>query len=454
MMESDSSKNFIFIKSQQNREALLIAGYRHTLGFVNKGGSSRWRCINRDSCSATVTINKERNKILRQVEHTCKPNYIKNNIDVVMDKCKDIVCKNYEPVQKIFEEQFRETYNEDFVPNFQSKKDTLRRARRHFLNVQRTEFDSLNDIKIPEILARDFLVCEDGINNDKILLFCTTSLRINIKYLKDHLFFIDGTFSRTPKPFYQIISIHVDIDSNSETSNVVGIIYALLPNKLQITYERLFQLIKQHLDITINKIKCDFEIGITNALKKVFPDILISGCYYHFHNAIWRKAKALNITDTKESRSIIRICANFPLLPSTHYSECWLHIKEHALLTDGTRNFLNYFENQWLKASVNISCYNEKFRTNNPLEGWNRRFSTKLSKKPTLLLFLDALRKEAKWQEIRYKNSLFHSSKRRKIDISFNLRYNEEKKKLEEDLISPYEFLKRISKIKYYLNID
>lgn len=38
------------------------------------------------------------------------------------------------------------------VPDFNSKKDTLFRARRKYLNVCKTEFRNLNDITIPEIM--------------------------------------------------------------------------------------------------------------------------------------------------------------------------------------------------------------------------------------------------------------------------------------------------------------
>lgn len=447
-----SESNLVFIGSQKSKPALLADGYRYNQIIINKGGSSRWRCANRTDCSATITINKDQNRILRPAEHTCKQNVTKNKIDAVMDKCKKSVCKKYTPVQRIFEKKFSEI-DDEFVPNFNSKKDTLRRTRRNFLKQQRTEVTNLNDVQVPEILAKDFLLCEDGTDDNKILIFCPMTIRSNIKTLNNNLFFIDGTFTRTPKPFYQIISIHVNLSSSSESVHVVGAIYALLPNKLQHTYERLFELLKQHLELNIKNIKCDYEVGLSNALKHSFPQINVSGCYFHYNKAVWKKAEILKATDSKEAKDVIRMCANFPLLPADCYSDCWAYIKEHAGNNDKMQSFLNYFEKQWLKPTMHISCYNDIFRTNNPLEGWNRRFNLKVNRKPTLILFIDALRKEAKWQEIRYKNTLFHGSKRRKIDISFNIRYAEEKKKLEENRTTPYEFLKRISYIKRILNV-
>lgn len=52
-----------------------------------------------------------------------------------MDKCKELVCQHVEPVQKIFEKEFRKVDEIEQVPDFNSKKDTLFKARRAYINV-------------------------------------------------------------------------------------------------------------------------------------------------------------------------------------------------------------------------------------------------------------------------------------------------------------------------------
>jgi len=44
------------------------------------------------------------------------------------------------------------------------------------------------------------------------------------------------------------------------------------------------------LKFTPEVIMLDFEVGLRNALKEAFPDIKLSGCFFHFSKALWDKA--------------------------------------------------------------------------------------------------------------------------------------------------------------------
>lgn len=445
---------FFFIESQKKKRVLLLNGHRYNLNVTNKGGSTLWRCSKRNECCASLTINKDENKIIRQLnQHTCKANFDKNRSDIVMDRCKKLVRQKAKPVQKIFENEFGKEDEIEQVPHFNSKKDTLFRARRKYLNVCKTEFKNLNEVIIPEILADNFLICEDGCNNNKILIFSTPISRQCIKYLKNKMYFVDGTFKATPKPFYQLLSIHVDLNSCEDITCVMGVIYALLPDKRQETYERLFGLIKQYFEIDMMAIKCDYETALINGIKDAFPTTQITGCYYHLNKAVWKKASILSLPESRESRNIVRVCSNLPLLPSPYITECWTSIVEKAPKSEEMVAFLNYFQRQWLQSLANvINCPGDyNFRTNNALEGWHRRLNTNIKSKPTLLLFLKGLKKEALWQDRKYKNLLFDGNKRRKIDIMFNIKYKRELQRLEDQKVSAFEFLMNLGNIKRIL---
>lgn len=200
-------------------------------------------------------------------------------------------------------------------------------------------------------------------------------------------------------------------------------------------------------------IKCDYEIALINGIKEAFPNTQITGCYYHLNKAVWKKASTLGLPENRECRNIVRICSNLPLLPSPYITECWTSIVENATKSEEMVAFLNYFKRQWLQSLADIiNCpSNYNFRTNNALEGWHRRLNTNIKSKPTLLLFLKALRKEALWQDRKYKNMLFEGSKRRKIDIMFNAKYKREMQKLEGQKVSAFEFLINLGHIKRIL---
>jgi hypothetical protein len=110
----------------------------------------------------------------------------------------------------------------------------------------------------------------------------------------------------------------VDLSSCGEYTNIVPVIYALLPNKKEDTYRRLFSLVREVLNIDICKFKCDYEKALINAFKTVFPRAVVTGCYYHYNHAIWKRGRELEVKD-----EIVRHTANLPLLPIKHIDAGW-----------------------------------------------------------------------------------------------------------------------------------
>lgn len=64
---------------------------------------------------------------------------------------------------------------------------------------------------------------------------CCQKLKNGIKEL-----IVNATFKSAPKPFTQLFSIHVNLGSTSNTSNVVPLVYALMSDKKRSTYSALF----------------------------------------------------------------------------------------------------------------------------------------------------------------------------------------------------------------------
>ncbi|CAF1088234.1 unnamed protein product, partial [Brachionus calyciflorus] len=52
---------------------------------------------------------------------------------------------------------------------------------------------------------------------------------------------------------------------------VLPLVYALLPNKTEVTYKMFFTMIKSSLNIEPFSITSDFELATLNAIKKIFP---------------------------------------------------------------------------------------------------------------------------------------------------------------------------------------
>lgn len=444
MQESE----FVIVKNQKNNDCLLFNGHRYNkTKHVNKTLSTIWRCANKEQCNATITVDVNRENILRQSRHTCKADLEKNTMYMKLNELKEEVCMNLEPIRKLFDKSFEniDGFSLSNIPKFDDKKDSLYRARKKFLGAERLTFHSIEEEVIPEVLQKDFLVTADS-NEKKILVFATKLSRKLLKSSKS--FFADGTFKITPKPFYQVFTIHADLYSDDDCTNIVPVVYTLLPDKSQDTYTRLFNILK-NIGMEINKFKCDYERSIMNAVKVVYPEARITGCFFHFQKAIWKKARELNVTNTMEEKNIIKKVGILPLLPATFIPEGWQNILEEMKTVQTMDRFQKYFEKYWYPgkhSTAVISCEGQRHRTTNALEGWHHRINGLIPKHSTLFYFIHKLRKEANRIDTKIKKCLFEPARqtRRKRDINYDKKYQAVLNNLNNREISVNEFLEEM----------
>jgi hypothetical protein len=107
--------------------------------------------------------------------------------------------------------------------------------------------------------------------------------------------FGDGAFYSCSELFYQLYTLDGYIEDTS-----YPLVFALLPNKTEQTYTRLFTmlkgaLLKNNLFLTPQLVLMDFETAARNALKAVFPQMTLKACCFHFALCIWRKTQACGL---------------------------------------------------------------------------------------------------------------------------------------------------------------
>lgn len=442
---------FKIIENQKGGETLLRCGFKYNLHRKNRDDSTLWRCVNRDSCLATITVDARKVKVLREKSHGCSANIIKCEVAEVLALCKKMVCQNLAPIQKIFEDMFEplrkkgRNYIRE-IPPFESVKNTLYRIRKRFCQSDKLRFENLEDVQISKTFANNFFVLEDGTTN-KILIFSSLLCRKIIKNANNKSFYGDGTFKACPKPFFQLFSVHLDIKSSEKSINVFPVIYGLLPSKTEETYTRFFILLKEKLHLNINTYKCDYERAQINAVRNVFPNASISGCFHHYNEAIIKKSRELGLDDTREGRNITNLCSLLPLLPTNYIQEGWSSIVQIAPEISVMNNFKAYFNRQWYPLLTDIvsSAYDDH-RTTNSLEGWHRRLNSRISKSPNLFYFIKCLLHESVHYDYKIKYILFNPPKnnRRIRDIYFDKKYKRYLTKLQSEVLLPLQFLRKI----------
>ena len=72
---------------------------------------------------------------------------------------------------------------------------------------------------------------------------------------------MDGTFYVCPKIFYQSYSIHAVIDNVN-----IPLVFVLLPDKKQTSYEFVFKVLCEVIDVDYGIVMMDFEIAAMKAV--------------------------------------------------------------------------------------------------------------------------------------------------------------------------------------------
>lgn len=454
------NEELVFINSEKGKKVLIIGPNKYYFNVKNKSGTTNWRCYKTTECSASVTLSAD--KILRKRVHACLSDAFEvqqRKNEQFMQICKNKVCESMAPVQQIFESELlnqsdvsESSTSNLFTPEFSACKSTLYRTKYRYLDVSKSKFKNIDEIEIPKVFADDFLIY-DGTKSDKILVFATPLAVDSLKTIDS--IFCDGTFKVTPKPFYQLYSCHANFVENEEENRIVPLIYGLLPDKTQATYFRFFTILKENLGLSIKKLKCDFEVATINAAKMVYPNLKISGCYYHYQKALWAKAGELSIDTTTEEKKIIQSYCMLALLPAQFIAEGHIGIvsdipDNHSNLVNFTK-FDDYFLKFWIKritADV-FSCADDSYRTNNSVEGWHHRLNVKINRNPSLYLFIKALRNEAAFQDRRIQQSEINmpAKKRRAYDIKINLQIKKTIQDCTTEKINVKECIKRLTLI-------
>lgn len=197
---------------------------------------------------------------------------------------------------------------------------------------------------------------------------------------------VDGTFKVVPKPYYQLFTI-----SFIKNTHVFPVVYCLLKNKLQTTYEDVFKIIFS-LNGTLkpNIIKTDFEFASLNCLKNIFPLATVSGCQFHLGQNLQRKIKELNLFSHYKQNNNFRlsikallalsyvqpekIVETFNVLPSLYFYDQLVNPVYLYFYNNYIKNFENARINYKIWNHYNLFSLNVP-RTNNAIEGWHNAFN-------------------------------------------------------------------------------
>lgn len=213
---------------------------------------------------------------------------------------------------------------------------------------------------------------------------------------------LDGTFSSTPKGFRQVFTIHASV-GNDAARKFMPFVHMLLPDKAETTYKKALKLVKNAAaenGVTLDPrvVLTDFEKAEINAVKKVFPDAVQYGCFFHLTKSWWRRMQKLGLTG--------KYCKSIRMQLTFKQTEALAFLKPknvpeglaaiRASAPQSMQPFLDYVEKNYVLGKIRsdgrrgIPRFAPKFwsmrhnllkglpRTTNAIEGYHNKFNSLL----------------------------------------------------------------------------
>lgn len=258
----------------------------------------------------------------------------------------------------------------------------------------------------------------------RVLVFAT---RRNIELLcESSTWFLDGTFKVSPTIFTQVFTI-LGVRKRSATNGEevpLPFVYAFLTGKTTDQYAAVLRAVRDAVEefrineCTPERIMTDFELGIINACRDIFPDAPVNCCMFHLGQAVYRRVQAEGLQaayNNPEDRNLktfthmMLAVAYVPLedvlrvfnLLRDRCPEDFLPVLEyfartyvHGIPARGRRRAVlpRYPPSLWNQYTAAV---NNTHKTNNASEGWHNRFRIVVGKHhPDLYAALTELQKE------------------------------------------------------------
>ena len=167
---------------------------------------------------------------------------------------------------------------------------------------------TLQDIDFDDPLLKFLL---DKSDNNNAMIFGVPALVKKMAFTD--VLFMDGTFSTCCKLYAQLYTIHI-----KDAGTYRPVLFCLLPNKKQTTYEWLFcrieLIVKKQYETDVSVfdrdvvVKVDFERAVVGALSS--KRCLVSGCFFHFAQSIYKNARKRCWQTYKTVQDAKRLCSD------------------------------------------------------------------------------------------------------------------------------------------------
>ncbi|CAF0898466.1 unnamed protein product [Brachionus calyciflorus] len=392
--------------------------------FDGLTGKRTWRCIVnncRGSCyTYTEVVGENCDVCILNEQH------VENDDDSIKlktlehrRKIKEKAMLSDEAPGKIILEFEHELDDEEAIAlsgSYESLRQVIHRAKNKNKPDYPKESEDLKSLSFPEFLTQinnseTFLFFDSGPEDPERFIIFTT--KKNLKLIENnHIRLIDG--------------------------QCLPLVYCLLPNKSQKLYERLLSKVNEELQNPPLSITSDFEKAFTNAVKRVFKNVPVYGCFFHFKQNLFRKIQALGLTQAYKENEELRIELKIPqglaYLPEEDVISTFEKLKTRTSKYPELTKFYEYIETTYIGEltksrgrypklirkdplfecgflNVNKRISQNIPKTNNFVEAWHNSFSSMLVSHPLVYAIVDTFKREQTLTQNKIKTGIMPKKK-------------------------------------------
>ncbi|XP_024944982.1 uncharacterized protein LOC112494979 isoform X2 [Cephus cinctus] len=136
-------------------------------------------------------------------------------------------------------------------------------------------------------------------NDDQRFSIFSTKQNLSILQKCDH-WHADGTFRTVPNIFLQLYTVH-----GIYKGLTFPLVYVSSSSKTTQSYRATLEQIKAlKRKLNPKTVMCDFELSFIDAVKEVFTNTDVQGCFFHFSQCVWRHVQSTGLQQKYKTSAV------------------------------------------------------------------------------------------------------------------------------------------------------
>lgn len=209
---------------------------------------------------------------------------------------------------------------------------------------------------------------------------------------------VDATFKVVPNGEYsQLLVVHL-----AHEEHAFPLVYILMTGKTQESYTRVFQYIEDNVcQLEPTSFMSDYERGMRNAIRMVYPNCTVYGCWFHYCQAIRKRSSQIPrfngfLKGNTDARKLFHKFLALPLVRLDLIPATFNRLKqlaEAAIFGAAFKEFVKYFERYWMRIETpdSFCVFLKVSRTNNLVESHNSQLRRQIGSKGNFFKFVEKL---------------------------------------------------------------